>query len=127
MLQKHTRTRLALATLLAGALALPGLAAADRDRDRDWDGGRRGDWQDERGGYHERDYRESYREKRGRGHRHHHHRPDVVVVERPDHHHRPDVVVVERPVYRRHYAPPPPPSPIQGWGNGISVILQRSW
>jgi hypothetical protein len=113
MFQRHTRIKIALAALLAGALALPGLAAARGDRDRD--DGRRGDWSHERGGHYERDhrgwdYRKPSRYSNRYGHRHHRHRPDVVVI--------------ERPAYRRYYAPPPPP-PV--WRNGVSVILQRSW
>jgi hypothetical protein len=116
MFQRHTRIKIALAAVLAGALALPGLAAARGDYNRD--DGRRGDWNHGRGGHYERDgrgwgHRPEPRYDRWHGHRHHRH-------------HRPDVVWVERPVYRRPYYAPPP-LPVPGWGNGVSVILQRSW
>jgi hypothetical protein len=117
MFQRHTRIKIALAALLAGALALPGLAAARGDRD--WDDGRRGDWSHERGDRYDRgdrrwDYRKPSRYSKWYAHPHrHHHR-----------YHRPDVVVIERPAYRRFVAPP---RPILGWDDGVTVIRKRSW
>ena len=71
MFQRHTRTKIALAALLAGALALPGLAAAHGDRD--WEKGRRGDWHHERDWRRDRDWRHErggYYGREGREWRH---------------------------------------------------------
>ena len=109
MLQRHTRIKIALAAVLAGALALPGLAAAHRDRD--WGDGPRGDW------HHERDWHRDWRHERGGyyaregwgwGHR------EAPRYDHRDGHrnHRRPVVVLERPVHRRpFFAPRLPPFP----------------
>ncbi|WP_295388484.1 hypothetical protein [uncultured Thiodictyon sp.] len=112
MSKRHTQSTLALAALLAGALALPGLAAADWDRDGG--GGGRGDRHGERhydhdGGRGERRHEGGDRHWGERGHYDHdhwrHHRD-----------YREREVVVERPVYRR-----PPLLP------GLSVFFNGSW
>lgn len=115
MTERKTRTKPVLTalliTVLAGALALPGFAAARGDRD---DGGHRGDWRGERS------YDRGSRDWDRRGPPHHHH------WHKHGYRGRPEVVVVERPIYRRSYAPvviPARPT----WGNSISVVLNRSW
>jgi hypothetical protein len=113
MFQRHARIKIALAALLAGALALPGLAAARGDRD--WGDRDRGDWHQERGRY-DREGRDwdPRRPRRDDWHGHRHH---------------PHPVAIERPVYRRYDAPPPPPPPPgPRWADdGISVIRPLGW
>lgn len=112
MLTRQTRIGCALAAVLAGALALPGVAAAHGERD--WQDERRGDWYGERerrDWYGERERRDwaEYRYPR-REHRHWRHD-------------RPDVVVVERPVYVRPYVPAPPRPTL--WGNNGPRFIRK--
>jgi hypothetical protein len=110
MFSTKTRTNFALAALLAGAIALPGAAAAHGDRD--WDYGPRGGYGWSAPNRHWHDYDRRYWERRGPPHRSgfgHSYRG------------RPDVVVIERPMHRR--PPPPPPRPV--WGSGPT--WGRSW
>ena len=93
MLKTPIRTTGILAAVLAGALALPGLAAAQGDRD--WRDDRRGDWRDDRYGY-PSDRR--WAEPAPRHPRH---------SQRHWHRVRPDVAIVERPVHPRRYTPAP--------------------
>jgi hypothetical protein len=109
MNNRKTRTTVTLAALLAGTLALPGLAAADRGRawddgpraerysNRGWDPGHRREAYDDRG--RDREWGE------GRPHHHHHgwwhgdgHRGgrETVVIERPVDR-RPAVTVIPLP------------------------------
>lgn len=128
MSKRHTGIKIALATLLAGAIGLPGLAAARGDGD--WGGGQRGNWDQGRRGQWEQGYRRDWdggRDGRGyyRGPRHHPH-GHRYYDRRP--------VVVERPAY---LAPRPPMvvAPLVGpviapWGgarNGATVILHSDW
>ncbi|WP_295446341.1 hypothetical protein [uncultured Thiodictyon sp.] len=112
MSKRHTRSTLALAVLLAGALALPGLAAADGGRG--WgDGGRGGDRHHDRDGGQGSEWRGERHDRggdRGWGERRHH-----------DHHHGHGYGYrEERPAY--HPEPPRPPLP-----SGLSVFFNRSW
>jgi len=130
---RNTRIKLALAALLAGALALPGLAAADRGRG--WGDGPRGEAQSDRG--RGGGYRDEAQYDRGRGggyrgagygargwrdggprHRGYGRGYGPGWGHRDGHRGGRDVVVVERPVYRRPYIPAPP---------GLSVILNGRW
>ena len=113
MSKRNTHRSLALAALLAGALALPGLAAADWDRGGN--GGGRGDWHGERRHEHDGGYRGERRyggEERHERHERHHH------DHWGDRGYRGEREVVERPAYRSPQLPVPP---------GLSVFFNKSW
>jgi hypothetical protein len=108
MMNKTAKTmRWTTVALLAGALALPGMALAGGDDGHrgDWD--QHGDW-DRRGGWDDRGHEKGY----WRHHRHSHWDRD------------PPVYVVREPVYvRPRPLAPPPPSPWVPLAVGIAGLL----
>jgi hypothetical protein len=104
MSTRDTRSTLALAVLLAGALALPGFAAADGD----WGDRGHGERHHERDGGHGGEWRGERRHEGG----------DRGWHERHHHDHWRDHEAHERPVYRHPHRPLLP---------GLSVFLNGSW